>query len=113
LLKMSVEEAGFAVLEEAVDKTELLQSCIRKNPDVVILDLDLPLNESVRLVEDLLDIDPTVSIIAMSDLVEGFSERVLAAGARAFLQKPFSMYDLIDLIRKVAPDKSLRNASQV
>jgi FixJ family two-component response regulator len=38
---------------------------------------------------------------------------MLASGARAFLQKPFSMYDLIDLIRKVAPmkkpNKEIRN----
>jgi DNA-binding NarL/FixJ family response regulator len=105
---MAIEDAGFTVVDEVDNQTELLVSCLKKKPDVVILDLELTDDENIRLVEDLLDIDPSLSIIAISDLVEGYTETILAAGARAYLQKPFSMYDLIELIRKVAPDSSLR-----
>jgi DNA-binding NarL/FixJ family response regulator len=108
LLKMAIEDAGFTVIEEATTRADLLDSCIRKRPDIVLLDLELSDDENIRVVEDLLDIDPSISIIAISDLVEGYTETILAAGARAYLQKPFSMYDLIDLIRKVAPDSRLR-----
>jgi DNA-binding NarL/FixJ family response regulator len=108
LLKMAIEDAGFTVVDEVTSQTELLVACLKKKPDVVILDLELSDDENIRLVEDLLDIDPSVSIIAISDLVEGYTETILAAGARAYLQKPFSMYDLIELIRKVAPDSRLR-----
>ena len=108
LLKMAIEDAGFSVVDEVTNQTELLVSCLKKRPDVVVLDLELADDENIRLVEDLLDIDPSLSIIAISDLVEGYTETILAAGARAYLQKPFSMYDLIELIRKVAPDSRLR-----
>ena len=108
LLKMAIEDAGLEVLAETTNAAELLDTCIKKSPDIVLLDLELSESESIRIVEDLLDIDPGVSIIAMTDLVDGNSEKMLASGARAFLQKPFSMYDLIDLIRKVAPDQRLR-----
>lgn len=108
LLKMAIEDAGFTVIDEVTSRAELLDACIKKDPDIVLLDLELSDDENIRLVEDLLDIDPSVSIIAISDLVEGYTETILAAGARAYLQKPFSMYDLIDLIRKVAPDSRLR-----
>ncbi|MFX1471852.1 MAG: response regulator [Promethearchaeota archaeon] len=111
LLKMAIEDAGFIVIEEATNQTDLLVSCLKKNPDVVILDLELADEDNIRLVEDLLDIDSSVSIIAISDLVEGYTETILAAGARAYLQKPFSMYDLVELIRKVAPDSRLRASS--
>ena len=111
LLKMAIEDAGFAVIDEVTNRADLLYSCIKKKPDVVVLDLELTDDENIRLVEDLLDIDPSISIIAISDLVEGYTETILAAGARAYLQKPFSMYDLIDLIRKVAPDSRLRASS--
>ncbi len=111
LLKMAIEDAGFTVVDEVMDRTELLDTCIRKKPDIVLLDLNLTHEESVRLIEDLLDIDTAVAIVAMADLEEGYSEKVLSAGARAFIQKPFSMYDLIDLIRKVAPDKRLRTSA--
>lgn len=108
LLKMAIEDAGFEVIDEVTNRTELLYSCLKKKPDVVVLDLELADDENIRLVEDILDIDTSISIIAISDLVEGYSETILAAGARAYLQKPFSMYDLIELIRKVAPDSRLR-----
>lgn len=105
LLKMAIEDAGHAVIAEVTNTAELLDICIKKQPDIVLLDLDLSSTENIRVVEDLLDIDPGISIIAMTDLADGESDRMLASGARAFLQKPFSMYDLIDLIRKVAPMK--------
>ncbi|MHA2209580.1 MAG: response regulator, partial [Candidatus Thorarchaeota archaeon] len=105
---MAIEDAGFTVIDEVTSRVELLASCIKMKPDIVVLDLELSDDENIRLVEDLLDIDPSLSIIAISDLVEGYTETILAAGARAYLQKPFSMYDLIDLIKKVAPDSRLR-----
>lgn len=111
LLKMAMEDAGFQVIDEVMDRTDLLTSCIRKKPDVVLLDLKLTHEESVRLIEDLLDVDASVAIVAVADFEEGYSDKVLAAGARAFIQKPFSMYDLIDLIRKVAPDRRLRTTA--
>jgi DNA-binding NarL/FixJ family response regulator len=111
LLKMAIEDAGFIVIEEVTNQPDLLVSCLKKNPDVVILDLELPDEDNIRLVEDLLDIDSSVSIIAISDLVQGYTETILAAGARAYLQKPFSMYDLVELIKKVAPDSRLRASS--
>ena len=108
---MAIEDAGFSVLEEVMNSPDLLVSCFKQKPDIVILDLELSHDENSRLVEDLLDIDPSVAIIAISDLLEGFTETILAAGARAYLQKPFSMYDLIELIRKVAPDRRLRTSA--
>ncbi|MFW9860742.1 MAG: response regulator [Candidatus Thorarchaeota archaeon] len=108
LLKMAIEDAGLTVVDEVTNRTDLIVSCLKKNPDVVILDLELEDDDNIRLVEDLLDIDSSLSIIAISDLVEDYTETILAAGARAYLQKPFSMYDLIELIKKVAPDSRLR-----
>jgi DNA-binding NarL/FixJ family response regulator len=103
LLKMALEDSGFDVIGEAEDREGLLVMCQGHNPAVVLIDLGIEQQEIVRLIEDLLDIDPVVAIVVISDLVEGQSESVLAAGARAFLQKPFSMYDMTDIVRKVKP----------
>ncbi|MBD3157528.1 MAG: response regulator [Candidatus Lokiarchaeota archaeon] len=103
LLKMEIENAGMEVLAEVSNKADLLDQCIRKEPDIVIVDFQIPEIESLRLIQDLLDIDPLMSIVTISDAIGGYSEKVLAAGARAFLQKPFSTYDLIDTVKKVTP----------
>ncbi|MFW9960713.1 MAG: response regulator [Candidatus Thorarchaeota archaeon] len=103
LLKMALEDSGFDVVGEAEDRESLLIMCQGNNPSVVLIDFSIEQEALVRLIEDLLDIDPVVAIVVISDLVEGQSETVLAAGARAFLQKPFSMYDMTDIVRKVKP----------
>ena len=103
LLKMALEDAGFDVIGEAEDTENLLIQCKGNRPEVVIIDFNMDQVEIVRLIEELLDIDPVVSIVVISDVVEGQTEMVLAAGARAYLLKPFSMYDMTDIVRKVKP----------
>jgi DNA-binding NarL/FixJ family response regulator len=100
---MALEDSGFNVVGEADDRESLLIMCQGSNPSVVLIDFSMEQQEIVRLIEDLLDIDPVVAIVVISDLIEGQSETVLAAGARAFLQKPFSMYDMTDIVKKVKP----------
>lgn len=103
LLKMALEDAGFDVVAEAEDTANLLIQCEGNKPAVVIIDFNMDQTEIVRLIEDVLDIDPIIAIVVISDIIEGQTETVLAAGARAFLQKPFSMYDMTDIVRKVKP----------
>jgi len=100
---MALEDSGFEVIAEAENVEELLIECKGNSPSVVLIDFNIEQEDIVRLIENLLDIDPVVAIVVISDLVEGQNETVLAAGARAFLQKPFSMFDMTDIVRKVKP----------
>jgi DNA-binding NarL/FixJ family response regulator len=103
LLKMALEDAGFDVVGEADDSQSLLVLSQSSKPAVVLIDFNMAQSELVRLIEDILDIDPIISIVVISDPIEGIGETVLAVGARAFLQKPFSMYDMTETVRKVKP----------
>jgi DNA-binding NarL/FixJ family response regulator len=100
---MALEDAGFDVIGEADDAQSLLVMSQCKNPAVVLIDLNMEQTELVRLIEDILDIDPIIAIVVISDPIDGVGETVLAVGARAFLQKPFSMYDMTDTVKKVRP----------
>jgi DNA-binding NarL/FixJ family response regulator len=103
LLKMALEDGGFEVTGEADDAQSLLILSQSKNPAVVLIDFKMEQIDLVRLIESILDIDPVIAIVVISDPLDGVGETVLAAGARAFLQKPFSMYDMTDTVRKVKP----------
>lgn len=100
---MALEDSGFDVIGEAENAEGLLIECKGNSPSVVLIDFNMEQQAIVKLIENLLDIDPVVAIVVISDLVEGHNETVLAAGARAFLQKPFSMYDMTEIVRKVKP----------
>jgi CheY-like chemotaxis protein len=103
LLRMAMEEEGIRVIAEADDRESLLAICTSLQPDMVLLDLDLGEIDTIHLIETVLDIDPLITIIAVSQPCEGFGEKALCTGARAYLQKPFTTYDLLDTIWKVAP----------
>ncbi|MCF2138061.1 MAG: response regulator [Candidatus Thorarchaeota archaeon] len=103
LIRLALEDEGFSVVDECTTIEEVLVSAHRHHPDVVLLDLGEDEVSTVRLIEDLLDVDIHMAIIAVSDVDATHGEKLFAAGATAYLQKPFSMYDLVDTIRKVAP----------
>ena len=103
LLKMALEDAGFDVVGEADDAQSLLVLSQSQKPAVVLIDFNMEESELVRLIEDILDVDPIIAVVVISDPMMGIGETVLAVGARAFLQKPFSMYDMTEIVRKVKP----------
>ncbi|NHJ31220.1 MAG: response regulator, partial [Asgard group archaeon] len=105
MIRMAVEDAGFIVKGQATNRESLLTLCQQNRPDIILLDMDIPDLDTVRLVEDLLDINDYLTIIAISKLEGGYGERALAAGARAIMLKPFSTYDLMDILRKVSPTR--------
>ena len=103
LLRIAIEDTGFIVIGEASDGPELLAFCIHTHPDIILIDLNVPESDITKVIESILDIEPDVSIITISDVTENFAEVMLSVGARAHIQKPFSMEDLIDVMKKVTP----------
>jgi PAS domain S-box-containing protein len=72
--------------------------------DLVILDMMMPSMDGQTTIRALKKIDPGVKIIAVSGLVSN-KEIALEAGAKAFLQKPYTNQELVDLI-----DELIKNA---
>lgn len=103
LVRMAIEEAGYDVIGEPDNLDDLLAYCSSYRIGIIVLDLSVTESERMRAIEKILDIDQYISIIAISEFVDDDMDQVLSAGARAFLQKPFSMFDLIDMMKKVEP----------
>jgi pilus assembly protein CpaE len=87
----SVELAG-----EAASGTEAIAKAHELNPDIILMDINMPdmdgITASQRIVTDL----PAVQIIIMS--VQGetdYMRKAMLAGARDFLTKPFSLDELL------------------
>ncbi|NJN87209.1 MAG: PAS domain-containing protein [Leptolyngbyaceae cyanobacterium SL_7_1] len=64
----------------------------------VILDIMMPGMSGITLIEKLREINPTVKIAAMSALPAN-RELAIAAGANAFLQKPYTLTSLLESLR--------------
>ncbi|MCM2414737.1 MULTISPECIES: ANTAR domain-containing response regulator [unclassified Streptomyces] len=97
-LKEMLEEEGYAVVGEAGDGQQAVELAREHKPDLVILDVKMPILDGISAAEKIAEesIAPVLMLTAFSqrDLVE----RARDAGAMAYLVKPFSKSDVVPAI---------------
>lgn len=97
-LKEMLQEDGYIVVGEAADGEQAIQLAADLRPDLVILDVKMPVLDGISAAERIVAdrIAPCLILTAFSqrDLVE----RARDAGAMAYLVKPFTKADLVPAI---------------
>jgi response regulator NasT len=97
-LREMLEEEGFAVVGEAGDGASAVRLAGELRPDLVILDVKMPVLDGISAAEQIVTagIAPVVVLTAFSqrDLVA----RAREAGAMAYLVKPFQKKDLLPAV---------------
>ncbi|MFI5755231.1 ANTAR domain-containing response regulator [Streptomyces sp. NPDC051569] len=97
-LKEMLEEEGYSVVGEAGDGQQAVELAREHRPDLVILDVKMPVLDGISAAEKIAEesIAPVLMLTAFSqrDLVE----RARDAGAMAYLVKPFSKSDVVPAI---------------
>ncbi len=97
-LKEMLEEEGYAVVGEAGDGESAVKLALELRPDLVILDVKMPILDGISAAERIVSerVAPCLILTAFSqrDLVE----RARDAGAMAYLVKPFTKSDLVPAI---------------
>ncbi|MEV7086491.1 response regulator [Streptomyces sp. NPDC093085] len=97
-LKEMLEEEGYSVVGEAGDGEQAVALAREHRPDLVILDVKMPVLDGISAAERIAEesIAPVLMLTAFSqrDLVE----RARDAGAMAYLVKPFSKSDVVPAI---------------
>ncbi|MBC6461534.1 response regulator [Actinomadura sp. HBU206391] len=97
-LKEMLEEDGYAVVGEAGDGETAVKLTLDLRPDLVILDVKMPVLDGISAAERIAAdrIAPVVILTAFSQ--RELVERARDAGAMAYLVKPFTMADLVPAI---------------
>lgn len=100
-------EPDFEVIGEASNGREAIDLAIRENPDVVVMDIAMPLLNGIeaarRIHEERLK---TAVVILSMHSDEGYILKALRAGARGYLLKDSAETDLIQAIRAVCSGKA-------
>ncbi|MFV9671658.1 MAG: response regulator [Acidimicrobiia bacterium] len=110
-LRMILEaEPGITVIGEAGDGREGVEAATRQRPDVVLMDIRMPVMDGIeatrRIKASALDPKPRVLILTTFDLDE-YVYAAIRAGASGFLLKDAPPDDLIHAIRVVARGEAL------
>ncbi len=99
-------EPGVTVVAEAADGQEALRLCAEHRPDIVVLDIGMPLLNGIEVAARVQKLDPPPRVIILSmHADESYIIRALAAGARAYLIKNATDEDLLPAIRAIAAGK--------
>jgi len=94
---------GHAILAVAYDGEEAVRRyrAFNEKPDIVLMDHRMPLKNGVEATREILQMNPDAIIIFGSADVFAESE-ALAAGAKAFLPKPFRIDELLEVVDRYA-----------
>ena len=103
LTHVVVELAPDATIVEAVDGAEALRAVAQQSPDLIITDDQRPRMRGLDLIRALRAQGAAMPILALSS-EPSVAAAILAAGATAFLAKPFAVRELRALLRTLLPD---------
>ncbi len=95
-------ESGLQVVAEAANGEEAIEAYARLHPDIVLMDLRMPVMDGLTATRAILADDPNARIIVLTTY-DGDEDihRALAAGARGYLLKDMMRTDLLGVIRAV------------
>ena len=106
MLSRRLQRRGHEVLI-AVDGEEGIAQATAEKPDLILMDIQLPKISGLDATREL-RVDPNtahIPIIAITSFaLSGDSEKAKDAGATAYLAKPYSPRELLQLIRELAPE---------
>ena len=101
-VKKSLEPHGFEIVgyaENGLQGLELFEQC---KPDIITLDITMPVMDGLETAAHLFKKDPSVRIIMLSAM--GDNDLIQAAqdiGIKRFLSKPFKAEDLLKTVQSI------------
>ena len=107
LVCLAVRKAGCTVVADVADGTQALATALEQLPDLVVLDVSMPGATGLEVCEAL-RADPRTAHCRVLLLSAGASPddvaRGLAAGADAYLPKPFTVAGLVARVRELTAE---------
>jgi putative two-component system response regulator len=98
-LKALLERAGFTDIRWTTDPREVVQLCLWRAPDLILLDLHMPHASGEEVLQRLrqeLPVEGYLPVIVLTgDSTSEARSRVFRAGARDFISKPYDLHEVV------------------
>ena len=102
LRALLLAEGDLTIVAEAATGREAVQLAARHRPEVVVMDLAMPLLNGCEATRQILKLVPTAKVVVLSTYGDdSHLHQAIAAGAAAYLLKQTAAGDLVKAIREV------------
>jgi two-component system, response regulator PdtaR len=101
-LKEMLQEEGFDVVAEVADGASAVRLTRELEPDLVILDVKMPVMDGIQAAEEIAKERLAAILILTAFSQRDLVEKARRAGAMAYLVKPFQKHDLLPAVEIAA-----------
>ncbi|BDV41355.1 response regulator [Geotalea uraniireducens] len=103
MLRGILEEEGFDVVAEAADGADAVLKYRDLRPEIVTLDIIMPVKNGIEALREIMAINPQARVIICSAVgQESLVQKAQGVGARDFILKPFNPDRVKEVMRRVA-----------
>lgn len=101
-LKVILTNLGYEVVGEAVNGQEAIALYAETKPDLVTMDLVMPIMNGIQATKQILKADPSANIVILSAMTqENLVTEAILAGAKDYIVKPFQTSDVAAVLKGV------------
>jgi DNA-binding NarL/FixJ family response regulator len=110
-LRRSLEDHGFEVVGEAADGQEAYRLAIELTPDVILMDVTMPVLDGVEATRLIHTSMPGIAVVMLTMHADGdVMARALQAGAVGYLVKDCAIEEVVATVRMAAQDDGVLSA---
>ncbi len=93
---------GLEVVDGAINADEAVKKALVANPDVILMDIQMPGKNGIEATKEILNTSPKIKIIGLTSANESiYIKKMLEAGASGYILKNIDKDELVDVIKKV------------
>jgi DNA-binding NarL/FixJ family response regulator len=103
LLRVVLEfDSRLEIVGEAADGAEAVALAEALQPNVVVLDVAMPVMDGVQAIPEIRRLSPATRIVVLTGFDEKVGNEAMAAGAHAYVHKSSDLTTLADTLLEVA-----------
>jgi two-component system chemotaxis response regulator CheY len=102
MIRGALPAEEYQIVGEAVSGDQAIEKYKETQPDVMLLDINMPKMNGIDALSEIMKIDPNAKVIMCSDQkYESMIMMALKKGAKDFVIKPFTSYDILLAVKKL------------
>jgi len=101
-LKLILKQLGFEIIYEAVNGQEGVDLYKRWTPELVLMDVNMPIKEGLEALQDILEFDEEAVVVMASSVASRHAvEKSVEIGASYYLRKDMKKDQIVDSINQL------------